>query len=218
MPGEKSFWETFPGVLTALGGLIAAGAALLTALYSIGIIGQHPGNNTNPVVVSPGPSPGSGAQGGTAPPAAKGDGTNPSVFVLGKRSFEFPGDGQRNNNLSIGPFCCTGETATVTKTDGTAVGYIYYYGFEDAVNLPGGGSAARIIRVLVSGEANDQPDAQQVQNSVAFAAGDAVAGATRSVTVGLLTYTATLTRAPLNGGRFDMGAFAVTVKVDPAGP
>ena len=35
---EPSFWSTLPGILTALGGTIAASAALITELYSAGVI------------------------------------------------------------------------------------------------------------------------------------------------------------------------------------
>ena len=38
----SSFWTTAPGVLTAIGGLIGAVTALLTALYKTGIIGSKP--------------------------------------------------------------------------------------------------------------------------------------------------------------------------------
>jgi hypothetical protein len=41
-PSATSFWSTFPGVLTALGGIIAAIAALLTALASTGVLGGKP--------------------------------------------------------------------------------------------------------------------------------------------------------------------------------
>jgi hypothetical protein len=37
--GARSFWSTLPGVLTAVGGLIAAIAALLTALATTGVLG-----------------------------------------------------------------------------------------------------------------------------------------------------------------------------------
>lgn len=36
---KGSFWSTVPGILTALGGLLAAVAGLITALYTAGIIG-----------------------------------------------------------------------------------------------------------------------------------------------------------------------------------
>lgn len=40
--GKKpSFWETIPGVITAIAGLITALATLITALYTAKIIGQH---------------------------------------------------------------------------------------------------------------------------------------------------------------------------------
>ena len=40
--GVKSFWSTLPGVLTAVGGIIAGTAALLTALVSAGVVGGKP--------------------------------------------------------------------------------------------------------------------------------------------------------------------------------
>lgn len=40
--GAKSFWSTLPGVLTAVGGIIAGTAALLTALVSAGVVGSKP--------------------------------------------------------------------------------------------------------------------------------------------------------------------------------
>ena len=40
--GAKSFWTTLPGVLTAVGGIIAGTAALLTALVSAGVVGGKP--------------------------------------------------------------------------------------------------------------------------------------------------------------------------------
>ena len=40
--GAKSFWSTLPGVLTAVGGIIAGTAALLTALVSAGVVGPKP--------------------------------------------------------------------------------------------------------------------------------------------------------------------------------
>jgi hypothetical protein len=40
--GAKSFWSTLPGVLTAVGGIIAGTAALLTALVSAGVVGGKP--------------------------------------------------------------------------------------------------------------------------------------------------------------------------------
>ena len=55
MAERKSFWETLPGILTAIGGTIVAIATLLTALYTTGVIG----NRKEPVssVVAQSPSP-----------------------------------------------------------------------------------------------------------------------------------------------------------------
>ena len=48
--GAKSFWSTLPGVLTAVGGIIAGTAALLTALVSAGVLGDKPTATPVPVV------------------------------------------------------------------------------------------------------------------------------------------------------------------------
>jgi hypothetical protein len=50
MTEEQSFWTTVPGILTRIGGVIGAGAALVTALYSAGIIGNRATNNATPGV------------------------------------------------------------------------------------------------------------------------------------------------------------------------
>jgi hypothetical protein len=48
----KSFWSTLPGVLTAVGGIIAGTAALLTALVSAGVIGDKPTPPFLPIVTA----------------------------------------------------------------------------------------------------------------------------------------------------------------------
>ena len=50
--GAKSFWSTLPGVLTAVGGIIAGTAALLTALVSAGVLGGKPMATPVPVVTA----------------------------------------------------------------------------------------------------------------------------------------------------------------------
>jgi hypothetical protein len=56
MPKKKeskpSFWSTLPGILTAVGGIIAAFAALITALYSAGVISTKDKPRDNPPVLS----------------------------------------------------------------------------------------------------------------------------------------------------------------------
>lgn len=65
MDSKKSFWETIPGVLTAIGGTLAAVAALLTALYTTGLIGNKgvsvptPSPMTAVQLQSPSPTPAS---------------------------------------------------------------------------------------------------------------------------------------------------------------
>ena len=55
--GAKSFWSTLPGVLTAVGGIIAGTAALLTALVSAGVLGGKPAATPVPVVTATAPPP-----------------------------------------------------------------------------------------------------------------------------------------------------------------
>ncbi len=140
----------------------------------------------------------------------------PMGSTLAKTTFVFPGDGQRNQNQAIGPFCCTGETATVATTGGTPVGYIYFYDFQDAVNVSGAESAARIVRILVSGASDfADPSGSQVRQAIEFIAGKKGSG--RTVVAGQLRFTATLERARLlkdAGSRFDMGSLVIRVDVE----
>ncbi len=50
--GAKSFWSTLPGLLTAVGGIIAGAAALLTALVSAGVLGDKPAPTPLPVATA----------------------------------------------------------------------------------------------------------------------------------------------------------------------
>ena len=62
---KSSFWSSLPGISTALAGLIGAVAALLTALYTVGVIG--PGSGNEPQAQSPAPAASvSSTAGGTA--------------------------------------------------------------------------------------------------------------------------------------------------------
>jgi hypothetical protein len=56
MAERKSFWETLPGILTAIGGTIVAIATLLTALYTTGVIGNRKEPVSSLVVQSPSPA------------------------------------------------------------------------------------------------------------------------------------------------------------------
>lgn len=56
MPNDKeskpSFWSTLPGILTALGALTGASAALITALYTTGVIGSKNKLPDNPPAIN----------------------------------------------------------------------------------------------------------------------------------------------------------------------
>jgi len=57
MDSKKSFWETVPGILTAIGGTIAAAATLLTALYTTGLIGNKAVPTPTPLTTTQSPIP-----------------------------------------------------------------------------------------------------------------------------------------------------------------
>ncbi|CAK8715944.1 Formylglycine-generating enzyme, required for sulfatase activity, contains SUMF1/FGE domain [Candidatus Electrothrix laxa] len=44
---EPSFWETIPGIITAIGTLLGGAAALITALYTVNIIGHDDSGNVS---------------------------------------------------------------------------------------------------------------------------------------------------------------------------
>jgi hypothetical protein len=50
--GTRSFWSTFPGVMTAVGGFVAAVATLLTALVSAGVLGGRATPTSVPAVTA----------------------------------------------------------------------------------------------------------------------------------------------------------------------
>ena len=55
---KQSFWATFPGVLTAVAGLLSAGTGLLVALNQVGVIGTEEDDaEPNAVVGTPSQTP-----------------------------------------------------------------------------------------------------------------------------------------------------------------
>ena len=44
--------------------------------------------------------------------------------------LELPADGVDNNNRYIGPFCCTGVTATIEHIDGYPIAYVYFMAWD----------------------------------------------------------------------------------------
>jgi len=217
MPGEKSFWETVPGILTGIAGLLGAVATLLTALFSMGYIGNHP----NPKPADPDKGLIAKVRDGGNPKGGGKPENNQNSIRLANTSFRLPGDGQKNNNQSIGPFCCTGETVTIQTNENIPVGYIYFYDFEDAVNVSPTKSAAGKIKILVSGPSRlSQQGSQQVKQQMVFAANNYSKGQTESVQAGELRFVATLENAVVDGSagaRFDMTSFRVRVDVQAVG-
>ena len=104
-------------------------------------------------------------------------------------SFVFPADGVPNDNGWVGPFCCTGQTGVVNDANGTAIGYSYFYSFDDGLNLSDQQSVASLLSILVAGRSN-LSDARSplVMSQIDFATGELEVGATKSIVVGALEF------------------------------
>ncbi len=206
---RKSFWATLPGILTAIGGIIGAIAALLAAMNSAGWLkkdyGADGSKSDKSAVVAP-------VKRDKEPQRkdSKG-GTN----KLTKITFHLPDDGIPNNNGYIGPFCCTGRTATVITTDGRAVGYIYFYSWSGQAFNAGNTFYAPTAQILISGLTDlADSNSKMEKSSVEFFA-DNRAESRKSARAGALTFTITLEKAEtlVRGGQtyFDMPSIAVSV-------
>jgi hypothetical protein len=139
----------------------------------------------------------------TTIPAAQNDKANASptssmpqatakiALQLESTTFEFPGAGKRNNNQTIGDFCCTGETATVRTAQGTPVGYIYFYDFRGGINTKSGAEADQ-FSVLVSGVSDsarlNAGSIGRAKSSVEFAANEMKPSLSRQVVAGALQF------------------------------
>jgi hypothetical protein len=121
--------------------------------------------------------------------------TAKATLQLDTTTFEFPGAGKRNNNLTIGDFCCTGETATIRTAQGTPVGYIYFYGFSGGINTKSG-AAADQFSLLVSGVSDPaRPNAGSInraRSSLEFDANEMKPGLSRQVVAGALQFKVTI--------------------------
>jgi hypothetical protein len=113
-------------------------------------------------------------------------------LTIESTTFEFPGAGERNNNRTIGDFCCTGETATVRAAQGTPLGYIYFHDFDGGINS-GSRSAAIQFGILVSAISNAaQPKSVRVKSSIEFNSKELKPGLSRSTIAGAMQFTATI--------------------------
>ena len=208
---RTSFWKTIPGLLTAGAGMITAIAALLTALSSAGLLNirRDKGDHT--------------VQGISEPIPAQHKKENPKSnqekggsLSLARTYFRLPEDAIPNNNQPIGPFCCTGRTATITASDGRPVGYIYFFTWKGQAFNQGNTSFVPDMEVLVSGLADaTNPNSTMEKNSVEFAARES-AGTSRVVQAGALKYVISLlpTQTRAEGGEvyFDMSLLRVQVE------
>lgn len=108
-------------------------------------------------------------------------------------SFVFPGGGQRNNNATIGDFCCTGETMTLLNQNNKPLGYAYFFSWDgQAYNLPPS-SIAPNFRIFLSGTTDLKATNPRAQSSVFFSADECSIGKTKRVRVGNLDYTVKIT-------------------------
>ncbi|MGC5809910.1 hypothetical protein, partial [Ralstonia pseudosolanacearum] len=214
-------------VTVAIIGLLAAAISAAISNWDK-IIGSKSSEPSHVAVTSTEPpreQPNKAEDGGAAPPPAPApppSRVEPPKPVLARTNFVLPGDGTKNDNRAIGPFCCTGETVTVQSSSGVPLGYIYFYSFDGGYNLSEFGnarSAATAIKILVSGAENlDAPESSQVKDQVFFPAGNTHIGSTGSVVVGHLRYTFNVTKAePYRGFPFPtifMDGFGVSVVVE----
>jgi hypothetical protein len=130
--------------------------------------------------------------------------------------YELPADGQPNQNHAIGPFCCTGVTATVRAPDGQAIGYIYFFGFDQGYQV-GATAYAMQARILISGAVDLAQPSGQMQSEVDFQASEMAIGASRSASAGALSFAVTIAAVDLVDFSaqpyYDMGTFRVSVDV-----
>jgi hypothetical protein len=141
------------------------------------------------------------------------------ALQLQNKILEFPGAGIRNNNDTIGDFCCTGETATIRTAQGAPAGYIYFYGFSGGITN-GKRSAAKRFNVLVSGICDPaQPASARVKSSIDFVAGELKPGLTRQAIAGALEFTVTTQDVQFldqSHSRFWMDTIRIKVEVQEA--
>jgi hypothetical protein len=138
---------------------------------------------------------------------------------LSRSTFVLPGGGKKNENKQIGPFCCTGETATVLSTRGEHLGYVHFFFWDGQAYNIADYSIFPNIKISVSGAADlANPGSTQQESSVLFRPGDFAAGKNKRVTrAGQLCYAIELERAKLERYRgrrfFKSGTPGAKVKV-----
>jgi hypothetical protein len=137
---------------------------------------------------------------------------------LVQSTFLLPDEATPNNNGAIGPFCCTGVTATIESIDGHPVGYAYFFSWKgQAYTGAQNHSYAPDVQVMVAGlEDVKDPKSALVQSAIALDASEMDNCAERSVKAGQLRFKLTLldvTKAPNNPGYFDMASLQARLDV-----
>lgn len=133
-------------------------------------------------------------------------------------SFELPGDGQPNDNTSIGPFCCTGETAVVTA-DGHDIGYGYFFTWKGQAYTDGTDSWTPDVEIKVAGVKDlENPSSPLVEGAIDFDAAHVASGSKQTTQAGALVFTVTVEHVDVTPQpSIEMNTFAVRLDVDPAG-
>ncbi len=132
--------------------------------------------------------------------------------------YQFPG-GQNNNNSTIGDFCCTGQTITISNYAGKPLGYAYFFNWNgDAYNLPDGTSIAPNFEIGISGADNLEGTGTRTTSKVFFPYYDNVIGATKTVKIGKLEYKVKILEIAYPAGMYNsthflMGSLKVEVSV-----
>lgn len=131
-------------------------------------------------------------------------------------SFELPGDGKPNDNGSIGPFCCTGQTAIVTD-NGHDLGYGYFFGWKGQAYTDGTDSWMPDVGIRVAGVQDlADPSSPLEESEIDFDAGKIASGSKKSAQAGDLLFTVTVEHVDVTPKpAIQMGTFAIRLDVDP---
>lgn len=143
------------------------------------------------------------------------DGQDPSLV---QSTFLLPFDATPNNNGFIGPFCCTGDTATITSVEGHAVGYAYFFDWKGQAYNGADSAYAPDVQILVAGlEDVHAPDSPLVLSAIELDASEMDICGERSVKAGQLRFTMTIINVTIvpgdNADYFDMGSLEARLDV-----
>lgn len=134
------------------------------------------------------------------------------TFKIINDRIVFPGMGVRNDNQTIGDFCCTGETATILREDNIPVGYIYFYG-------SGPSTQPEVVKfyILVSAVPTiSSPYSERVKDEIDFdAASELFNNAKKSKIVGGLKFTVTILSVKTTGRSFFDDGLSIQVDIYP---